>query len=295
MSIISSIFGGGGSSDNSAALEAIKNVDLPTLKEFYPELYKQVVELNPELETAVELGPSAMEGIATDPNLRNAQLKALARLQEIGDAGGRDSQFLADQSRLESDINSQLQGQQGAITQNLATRGLSGGGTELVAKMMGAQNASNTYAQNAMDAKAAAEKRALEAIMNAGTLGGQMQSQDFNQATAKAQATDAINKFNTQNRQNVISNNIAIKNNAQAANAENAQNMANANTQTKNEAQKYNLGLDQQNFENQMAKASGVAGQYNNVAKAKNDERDADMQFVGGIINAGARYAGGKK
>lgn len=294
MSIVSALFGGGGSSDNSAALEAIKGVDLPTLKEFYPELYKQVVTLNPELETAEELGPSEMAGISTDPALRSAQLKALSKLEEVGDAGGRDSQFLADQSRLESDINSQLQGQTGAITQNMATRGLSGGGTELVAKMMSAQNASNTYAQNAMDAKAAADKRALESIMNAGTLGGQMQAQDFSQASAKAAAADAINKFNTQNRQNVISNNTAIKNNAQAANAEMTQNTQNANTQTKNEAQKYNLGLSQQNFDNQMSKASGVAGQYNNIAKSKDAERDADMQFVGGLVNAGARYAGGK-
>ncbi|WP_413581105.1 hypothetical protein [Bdellovibrio sp. HCB288] len=296
MGLLSSIFGDGGGSDRDSALMAVKNVPLPVLKEYYPELYQQVVSLNPELETAVDLGPSEMAGIATDPTLRQAQLNALSKLQEVGEAGGRDSQFLADQSRLESDINTQLQGQQGAIMQNMAARGMSGGMSEMVARNMAAQGASNQYAQTAMDAKAQADKRALEAIMNSGTLGGQMQAQDFAQQSAKAQAGDAIKKFNAQNQQQVISNNVNTKNNAQQWNAQQAQNTANSNTDTRNSGQQYNLGLAQQNFNNQMAKATGVANQYNNIASGKDAERSGEMQLVGNLIGAGANaYAGGKK
>lgn len=295
MGLMSQLFGEGGASDNRAALEAVQGVPLPILKEYYPELYKQVVSLNPELETAVNLGPSEMAGVATDPSLRAAQMKALSKLQEVGDAGGRDAQFMADQNRLETDINTATQGQQGAIMQDLATRGMAGGGSELVARNMAAQQGANRKAQMAMDANAQAQQRALQAIMQGGQLGGQMQQQDFSQQSAKAQAADAINKFNTQNQQQVISNNVNAGNNAQQWNATSAQNTANQNVGLGNEAKQYNLNLAQQDYNNRMAKATGVANQYGNMAASKDKERAGDMQLVGGAISAGATaYGGGK-
>jgi hypothetical protein len=296
MGIVSSIFGDGGANSNNAALEAIKNVPLPVLKEYYPDLYKQVVSLNPDLESAVSLGPSEMEGIATDPGARQAQLSALAKLQEIGDSNGQDAQFLSDESKIENDVNTNLKGQQDAIMQNLATRGMAGGGSELVQRQLAAQGAANTQASMAMDAKAQAQQRALQALMQSGQLGSQMQQQDFQQASAKAAATDAINKFNTQNQQQIINDNTGIKNAAQQTNATNAQTTANSNTSLNNDAQKYNLGLDQQDFNNKMAKATGVANQYNNIANSQNQERSADMQLIGNLAGAGASaYAGSKK
>lgn len=296
MGIISSIFGDGGGSDRSAALDAVNSIPLPILKEYYPELYKQVVSLNPELESAVNLGPSEMAGIATDPVARNAQLKALSKLEEIGSADGADAQFLSEASKVRNDSNANLKGNQDAIMQNLATRGMSGGMSELVARNIAAQGASNQEAQAALELKAQEQKRALDAISQGGQLGATMQANDFSQAAQKAQAADAIAKFNAANTQQVMSNNTAIKNNAQAVNATNAQNTANNNTALNNESQKYNLGLSQQNFNNQMSKATGVANQYNNIASGKDAERSADMQFTGNLIGAGASaYAGSKK
>lgn len=276
-------------------LREAQNIPLPVLKEYYPELYQQVVSMNPELETAVNLGPSQMEGIYTDPNLRKAQVSALTKLQEIGDAGGRDSQFLADQARLESDINANLQGQTGAIQQNMATRGLSGGMSELVAKNIAAQGASNTQAQMAMDSKAAADKRALEALMQGGQMAGQMQSQDFNQAATKAQAADAISKFNAQNQQQVMSNNVNVKNNAQQWNATNAQDTANANVDTRNQATQYNQSLSQQNFDNELKKRGLVQNAQSGLANSYQNEADRNRQFVGGLVQGGFQYAGRNK
>jgi hypothetical protein len=296
MGLLSSLFGEGGAGDNRAALEAVQGVPLPILKEYYPELYKQVVSLNPEMETAVNLGPSEMAGVATDPSLRQAQMGALNKLQEVGNAGGRDAQFMADQSRLESDINTSTQGQQGAIMQDLAARGMAGGGNELVARNMAAQQGANRKAQMAMDANAQAQQRALQAIMQGGQLGGQMQAQDFGQQAQKAQASDAINKFNAANQQQVMSNNVGMKNNAQQWNATSAQNVSNQNTGVGNEAKQYNLDLPQRNFDNAMGKATGVADRRNAIAAGKDKERDGEMQLVGNMVGAGANaYAGGRK
>lgn len=285
--LTSALFGSGGGDDNSAALEAVRNVPLPVLKEYYPELYQQVVSLNPEMEQGVNLGPSEMAGISTDPGLRQAQLKALGKLQEVGDAGGRDAQFMADQSRLESDVNANTQGQTGAIQQNLAARGLSGGMSELVQRNLAVQGGANRQAQMGMDQKAQAEQRALQALMQSGQLAGQMQGQDFNQQSAKAQAADSISRFNAQNMQGVNQRNTGARNDAQAWNATSAQNAANQNTGLKNDSQQYNLGLAQQRFDNEMGKATGVARQYGNIAKGKDTGRDSDKQFMGGIISAG--------
>lgn len=298
MGILSFLDGGG--DDQAQALLAqqmqeAKNLPLPVLKEYYPELYKVVAQMNPELETAVNLGPSEMAGVATDPSLRQAQLNALKKLQGIGEAGGRDAQFLADQARLESDVNTNLQGQEGAIMQNLATRGMGGGGSEMAARMMSAQGASNRQAQMGMDAKAQADKRALDAIMQSGQLGGQMQSQDFSQAAQKAQAADAIARFNAANQQQVIGNNVANKNNAQQFNANNANDVAAKNTAGSNQAQQQNLSLAQQNYENELKKRGLVSGAAGNLANSYQQEAAGNRQVIGGVMGAAGQYYGAKK
>lgn len=293
MAILDFLFGGGGSDDYERAAKELKNVPLPILKEYYPDLYKQVVSLNPELESAVNIGPSEMAGIATDPSLRQAQLKALGKLSEVGDAGGRDAQFMADAGRLQSDVDASVRGREGAIQQNLATRGLSGGMTELVQRNLAAQEGANRQAQMGMDLKAQAEQRALQALMQSGQLAGQMQGQDFNQASAKAQAADAISKFNAQNLQGVQSRNVANRNSAQQWNAQNAQGIANQNVGLKNESQLYNNNLPQQNFNNQMSRAGAIAGQYNQSGQAKDRDRASNQQLIGGLISAGGAFAAG--
>jgi len=276
-------------------LKEAQNIPLPILKEYYPELYQQVASLNPELETAVDLGPSRMEGISTDPNLRKAQMNALSKLQSIGDAGGRDAQFMADQSRLESDVNTNLQGQQGAIEQNLATRGMSGGMSEMVAKQMAAQGAANRQAQMGMDAKAQAEQRALSALMQSGQLGGQMQSQDFSQQSAKAQASDAINRFNAQNQQQVLSNNVGAKNQAQQYNVGQAQNTANSNVGERNKANMYNANLAQQQYENELRKKGMISTGYAGAAQASQNAARNQDQFVGGLIDSAGKWTANQK
>lgn len=280
-------------------LAAAQGIPLPVLKEYYPDLYKQVVQLNPELESAQTLGPSAMQGITTDPAARQAQLNALSKLQEIGNAGGNDAQSRADLSRIQGDVNSQEQGREGAIQQNLAARGLSGGLGELVQRNLSSQGAANTQAQQSLDAQAQAQSRALQALSQSGQLGGQLQAQDFGQQQAKAQAQDAISKFNTQNLQDVNNTNVGYKNNAQQQNAQAAQSTANSNTGLQNQAQQYNLGLAQQQYNNQLRKLGLMNDATQGAAGALDKQSAADKSLFGGLLSAGVgaagSYAAGKK
>lgn len=271
-------------------LKEAQKIPLPVLKEYYPELYQQVVELNPEMESAVNLGPSEMAGISTDPALRQAQLKALGKLQEVGDAGGMDAQFMSDSNQVLTDINAANQGREGAIQQNLATRGLSGGMSELVARNMSAQNASNQHAQSALDLKAQAEQRALQSLMQSGQLAGQMQGQDFNQASAKAQAADSIARFNAANTQDVNARNVQSKNNAQQLNAQAKQSVADQNTGLKNTAQLHNSSLAQQRYENELRKRGLINTAAQGQAQASATNAQNQDKFVGGLIDSGAKY-----
>lgn len=261
-----------------------------------PDLYKQVVSMNPELETAVNLGPSASEGITLDPQQAQAQQAALQSLMDITANDGRDARFQADAQRLQSDVNQNLKGNSDAITQNMAMRGLSGGMSEMVNRQMNAQQGANRQAQMEMDLNAQAQERALSALMNQGQLAGNMQQNDFNRQLQKANNQDAISRFNAQNQQQVMSNNVGYKNNAQQTNAQNQQNIANQNVDLNNQAQQWNNnGMAQQQYNNQIGKSQMIADQYGNIANRK-IRTEIEAGFVGGIIGAGASaYAGGKR
>lgn len=295
--IYSSVFGSGGDSEANQALQLMQNVPLPILKELQPELYKQVISMNPELETAVTLGPSASEGITLDPVYQKAQMNALNSLMDITANDGRDARFVADAQRLQNDINSNLKGNSDAITQNMAARGMSGGMSEMVNKQISAQQGANRQSQLEADLNAQAQERALSALMNQGQLAGNMQNSDFNRQLNVANNKDAISRFNTQNQQQVMNNNVNAKNNAQQFNAQNTQNIANSNVDARNDAMNWNTnGMAQQNFSNQMSKAGAVANGYNNIANRKDKDRDAAAAFTGNLISAGSSaYAMGRK
>lgn len=276
--------------------QIINSVPLPILKEYYPELYAQVAELNPEIEAAQTLGPSAVEDISVDPRLKQAQMNALNKLIEIGDAGGLTAQDKARLAQIEDQAKADLQGQTGAIQQNLATRGLSGGMSEMVARNLAAQGAANRQAQSGMQVAADAEQRALNAIMQSGQLGGQIGAQDYQQQANLAQARDVINKFNLTNLQDVNQRNIAARNAAQASNIGAKQQVANQNVGLKNQAQQYNTQvLPQQQFANQMSRATQNAGFLADKMKADQAAAAQQNALIGGLVQAGAKYYGGSQ
>ena len=284
---ILNILGGSGGGNVS-----MPNVPLPELQKYNPFAYQSAGQLNPELESVVTLGPSAMQGISTDPALQAAQMAALNKLMGISDAGGRDAQFLSEQARLQNDVNSNLRGNTGAIQQNLATRGMGGGMSEMVARQMAAQSGANRQSQMELDANAAAQQRPLSALSAGANLGGQMQAAQFGQKSAQAQAQDAIDRFNAQNTQNVLGSNVGARNTASAQNLNNAQNLANMTIGEKNTAQKYNNGLSQQQYENQFGQARAQYGSESDAQAREDARRGQNLGIVGGLISAGAQAWG---
>jgi hypothetical protein len=283
-----------GEDDNSQSyyeqmLREAQSIPLPILKEMNPEMYQVITSLNPEMENQVMLGQSATDGITLDPKYKQAQMQALSKLMDITSNNGQDAQSKADNARLMNDVNVNLQGNTGAISQNMATRGMSGGMSDLVSKQIAAQQAANRQSQMGMDINAQAQQRALSALMNQSNVANQASNTDFNQQNTRAQATDAISRFNAQNGQNVSSANTAARNNAQQFNNTQQQNTANNNVTNRNTAQQYNNNLDQQSYDNKLKKLGLVNNATSNVADSDyRQSRDQD-QFLGGLFGSAAQ------
>lgn len=262
------------------------NVPDPAQQKLILDRYQQTGMLHPEIEQAISQGPSAQNNIQVDPTAKNAQLKALSALENVGLSGGMTDMDKADYAGLESNVAANDRGRRGAIEASMARRGAGGSGLSLAAQLDGAQDATNRLAQGSMEKIASAKQRALDAMLKGGQLAGGIRDQDYSQARDTAGANDAISRFNTANKQSVQQRNIAAQNAAQEFNLNRAQDIANKNTDISNSEQKYNKGLIQQQFENKTKIAAGASGQYNANAKANDAAADRTGEQYAGAGDA---------
>lgn len=273
--IIGGLIGGKQTSDamnaatdqQRAQLAALQGIALPDIEQqkLILALQQQVGQYNPNLENALHLGPTAMEGVNVNPEYAQAQHTALQSLQDIGKTG----LTAAEKAQLDlamRGVAQQEQSREAGIMQNLAQRGIAGSGLELAQKMKSSQNAADLANQQAAQTMAMAQQRALQAISQSGALGGQIRSQEFGEQSDVAKAKDIINAFNTQNTQNVQQRNVGNQNTAQLTNLQNAQNIANQNVATQNQQQTANKALLQQQFQNQLSKVTGAQPTVNNIS-----------------------------
>lgn len=225
-----------------------------------------------------QLGDSAMEDINTDPRYREAEMAALRELEGISQNGFTASD-LADIQRTEQLANRSNRGRIESIRQGMQMRGQGGGGLDLVAQLQSAQDANEMQALKALEREGMMQDRKTQGTMQLGALSSQLQGRDFSQASAKAQARDAINQFNVQNR-----------NRANEFNMQNRQNVANANVDTRNQFR-----------DKQMQARTGMAEMgYNaatddaNAAAMRAAERKRKKAgMVSGIVGAAGGIAGG--
>jgi hypothetical protein len=284
----------------AAALAAFQGISVPAAEQQAIQLQREqsAGTLTPQQEALYQQGPSAMNGVAVDPRLKTAQLQALSSLQNIGNSGGMNLQDQANMQNLIGQQNQNNRSQQDSIMQNMSMRGMGGSGMQLAAQLSAQKKGATNANAQGTNIAAQAQQRALQALQSAGTQAGQMSAQDFGQQSQVASANDIINRFNSQNQQSVSNANTQAQNSAQASNLQNAQNISNANTGLANQQQIQNKGLVQQNFNNQMAKAGGLAGQYNSTANADQAQAGQTAAMWSGIgsgVGQGFAAYGAKK
>lgn len=289
--LASQIFG----KDNRAAdayeraMQAFNGIEPPTPEELSVELQKMVYQgdITPEEAQTVLQGHSEMQNIATGPEGKQAQLKALSGLQGIVEGGGMNAQDKATLNEIQNQQSQAERGNREAILMNAQERGVGGSGAELASQMLNQQASATRGNQAGLDVAGQAQARALQALQQYGQMGGQYEGQQFGQEASKAQAQDLINQFNARNRQDVVNTNVAARNAAAARNVETKQGLSNQNTDIANQQAHANALAKQQAFQNKVTLAGGKAGNLQAMGDLQQKQADAREKMNAGLISTG--------
>lgn len=153
-----------------------------------------------ELIKAGQIDGTAYDQISEDPATRSAQVDALNAMLNEGNRNGASIQSQAaigqilDRTATADAMNRE------AVMQDMARRGQLGGAQEMAARLMGQQQNARTAALQGTQVAADDRNRALQAMVQAGQLGGNIRGQDYTIAANRANARDALAKWNAQNR-----------------------------------------------------------------------------------------------
>lgn len=283
-----------GAKFRQAALDEIARIQTPdvnSMKIKLDELIQQGV-ITPEEAQAALVDTNAYEGINVDPGMRAAQMEALQGLQDVYQQGGLTAMDRSKIQQIQDEQSQFEKGQREAIMDNSRRRGVSGSGMEIAAQLMAQQEGANRAGRAGLDVAAMAQQRALEAMMQSGQLGGQIEDRSYGQQAQKAAAANEIAKFNASNMQQVNLTNTAARNSAQETNLREKQRVADSNTTARNLNRARDADLIQQNYQNQMDKAKAVAGAYSGQGAAADNRQAQNMSFYGGLTSLGGSLYG---
>lgn len=295
--------------DRNAATQQMQNAQQAYAGIAVPTAASQQVNLSPYQlsgllqninQNAQQQGSSGLLGIQTDPRLGQAQMNALQLMQQTGQSGGLTPAMVAQFQTAQRQAAGQNNAQQQAILQNMASRGMGGSGAELQARLAANQASANTGASNASNLASMAYQNMLNSTAQAGGMANQMQQTQFGQQAQQQSAQDAINSFNASLRQQTDSSNTAAQRQNQAANLAAQQTIGNQNTQQQNQQQMYNTGLTQQQYQNQLQRAGGIAGTDQGLANMYQNNANATANMYSSLgsgagMAAAAFNSGGAK
>jgi hypothetical protein len=244
------------------------------------------------------------QNIYNPDELSDTELKALLSNERLGSLYGTQEDVLSkmgdytqdgmsaiDKARLaevQNQINQQNRGNQEAIIQNMAQRGLAGSGSELAARLNSQQGGAQAGYLAGTDIAGQAAQRAYDALQSQGAYASQLQGQQYGQMSNAAQASDMINRYNNemsnqakitdyQNRQNISNMNTAATNQ-----------VAQQNTELGNQAALYNTTQKPMNqYAMQSNQASMAQQGLGNQANLAAQNAAGNMSFWGGLLGSG--------
>lgn len=277
------------------ALNQINGVQTPDVDKMKIQLQGLVQQglITPEQMSAALVDKNAYNDIMTNPSYTAAQQNALSQMQDVAESGGLTPIDKAQLQDIQDQQTTQVKGANDAVMQNLRERGVAGGGMELQAKLANEQSAADRASKAGLDVAAQAQQRALAAMQESGTMATNLRGQDYGEQATKAGAQNAIDAANAQMTNQGRQINKQANDAAQAANLAEKQNVADTNVNTGNQQEVYNKQLQQQDFQNKMAKADASAGVYQNWgnAAAKKQAQKTGFQngLTAGLIQTGAK------
>lgn len=275
-------------------VKAFNNLSTPDVQQMQLQLEELVNagEITPEEAKVYLQQKSAANNISVDPRFNTAQMAALDQLSDIGENGLTDVDRAA-LAKIKTEEDANLRGEREAILSDAQARGVGGSGIELMNQLQNAQDNATRASARDTDVAGMSQQRKLDAIKAAGGLAGNMADRSFGQQMDVARANDAIDQFNTSNRNSIGLANTNARNAAQAANLANAQRIYDTNVGLRNEAQKNNKSLAQLDYENRLKKAQGIAGAQGALSGAYGQAGANNMNLTGSLIQGGATLGAG--
>lgn len=203
--------------------DQLKLIKDPEYAQLIPELY-QNEQLNYDL-------------VQDDPLTKSMQMQSLARLAGLAESGQSDVDAAGFQNAKNIGLQ-QAHGGTAAAIQDAQNRGVGGSGMEFAMREMANQGGAQMSQNSALaQADSAAKQRALYQQAYGQQVAG---ARDQNYR-ANAGNTDIINRFNQANTLNRNTTNMA-------------------NVDKREDAFKYNEGLKDKNYQNQLGRADRIAG-----------------------------------
>ena len=248
--------------------------------------------LRPYQEKAAEMGPSAFENLMSDPALGQKQRRSLDLLEEVAQEGLTDVDRLA-LNELRDKIEMDRRAERESILQNMAARGVTGAGQELATKLTGMQSSANEAKREADRIAAMKQQARRGAIMQSGQLAGEIAQQEFNRDATRAGGLDAYDQFAAQLEAGREARNVDRQTHADTFNLQNQQRVAELRSAIQNQQQMHNKQLEQQQFQNQLAKEAARAGQAVNMSNVLADQAASTGQMWAGIGQGIGQVTGG--
>lgn len=298
-----------------------------------PKEFAVVGKYSPQTAALIaEKKPTLLQETATTKAGKDAQMQALQILRQR--ATGPNLEMEAGINKANQQAQIQAQSRQKSILQDAARRGQLGSGAMLAAQMQGGSDSMNRAAMESQDAAVDADKQALQYLMSSANLGRQVSQDDLSEQRTNADIINAFNQRATKEAQDWENQRNSEQNRAQVMNLQNQQDISNKNTQLGNETdwrnrEMYNQGVGQQrqeqvgerNYQNQryqqradqqkylnqlksqqyadqMNRASGMSGtfqQMNNANTQATADRNKAIQGISDIGMAYGSYAGNKE
>lgn len=262
------------------------------------EQYRQAGLLTPQMEQAVQLGQSQLSQIGTDQTSLAAQRAALEQLSQRSKSGLTAVDRAAlNQSRTQNQADTEAKRQQILQEYRAKTGGVgSMQGLELASQLQAAQGGANAQSAEADRIMAQSQNAALQAAVQSGQMGGQINEQQFNQAAAKAQAADQFNRFNVSAQQAAQKANVGAQNQAQQYNLNQAQNIANANVTGANQEAYGQIQRQQDEWQKNAnlagMKAGAYTGQANYLQNLSNQRNQGSSNMGAGVGGIASNLAG---
>lgn len=277
---------GGASQTIQNAISAWRRTPQPTANQL-----KYIIEqyqIDPQILTPTDLQVlqqqvTAFNNVNYDPQSLAAQRQALSDTQSIANNGYTAAE-LASITNLQNQQMAVDRGNRQAIIQHANAQGVGGSGVSLASQMLNQQAGANSMAQQGLAQDANSKILALRAMNNQFVQGGKLQAGLNAVKSQKAQASDAINKFNTNQENTARTYNLNRAYNAGVA----RQNISihNANLQTAQNRQP--SAIRQQIFNNANLVNAGAANLAGGKATVQQHTADAKRNALRKLMSTGA-------